>query len=49
MKAQLMEKITEVEDEGMRDLTWVVIEGVKPGDWAIGGKPSSPKPNFQSP
>ena len=35
-KAQLIKKITEamieVEGEGMRDLTWVVIEEVKPGD-----------------
>jgi len=41
-KAQLIEKITEgmieVYGEGMRDKTWVVIEEVKPGDWAIGGK-----------
>jgi 4-oxalocrotonate tautomerase len=48
-KAQLIEKITEamieVEGEGMRELTWVVIEEVKRGDWAIGGKPISPKPN----
>jgi 4-oxalocrotonate tautomerase len=47
-KAQLIEKITEamieVEGEGMRDLTWVVIEEVKSGDWAIGGKPVHPKP-----
>ena len=52
-KAQLIEKITEamieVEGEGMRDLTWVVIEEVKPGDWAIGGKPISPKPQPKSP
>ena len=41
-KAQLIEKITEgmieVYGEGMRDKTWVVIEEVKNGDWAIGGK-----------
>lgn len=46
-KVQLIEKITEamieVEGEGMRDLTWVVIEEVKSGDWAIGGKPVFPK------
>jgi len=51
-KAQLIQKITEamieVEAEGMRDLTWVGIEEVKPGDWAIGGKPISPKPKPQS-
>lgn len=42
-KAQLIEKITEaivgVEGESMRHLTWVVIDEVKSGDWAIGGKP----------
>jgi 4-oxalocrotonate tautomerase len=41
-KAQLIENITEgmiaVYGEGMRDKTWVVIEDVKAGDWAIGGK-----------
>lgn len=41
-KAQLIEKITEAQigvyGEGMRDKTWVVIEEVKPEDWAIGGK-----------
>ena len=46
-KSQLIEKITEamieVEGEGMRDVTWVVIEEVKSGDWAIGGKPVFPK------
>jgi 4-oxalocrotonate tautomerase len=46
-KAQLIEKITEamveVEGEHMRELTWVVIEEVKSGDWAIGGKPVFPK------
>ena len=46
-KAQLIEKITEamieVEGEGMRDLTWVVIEEVKQGDWAIGGKIPQPR------
>jgi len=49
-KAQLIEKITEamVEGEGMRDLTWVVIEEIKPGDWAIGGKPVFPKPKPNS-
>ncbi len=48
-KAKLIEKITdamvEVEGESMRPLTWVVIEEVKSGDWAIGGKPVFPKAN----
>jgi 4-oxalocrotonate tautomerase len=47
-KAQLIKKITEamieVEGESMRDLTWVIIEEVKQGDWAIGGKIPTPKP-----
>lgn len=41
-KVQLIEKISEamieVSGEGMRDKTWVVIEEIKQGDWAIGGK-----------
>ena len=40
-KTQLLKKVTEamieVEGEAMRDKTWVVIEEVKSGDWAIGG------------
>ncbi len=46
-KRQLIEKVTEamveVEGEGMRDLTWVVIEEIKQGDWGIGGKIPTPK------
>ena len=41
-KAQLIQNITEgmieVYGEGMRDKTWVVMEEIKTGDWAIGGK-----------
>jgi len=41
-KAQIIEKITdamvEVEGENMREVTWVFLEDVKQGDWAIGGK-----------
>jgi 4-oxalocrotonate tautomerase len=52
-KAQLIEKITEaiieVEGEGMRHFTWVVIEEVKQGDWGIGGKPVSLKAKPNSP
>jgi len=52
-EAQLIEKITEamieVEGEGMRDLTWVVIEEVTPGDWAIGANPSAPSPSPRAP
>lgn len=50
-KAEMIKKITEamveVEGEGMRDVTWVVIEEVKAGDWAIGGKFPKPKPKSQ--
>lgn len=46
-KVEMIQKVTEamieVEGEGMRDLTWVTIEEVKKGDWAIGGKFPKPK------
>ena len=41
-KTRMIENVTEamieVEGESMRDKTWVVIEEIKDGDWAIGGK-----------
>ena len=41
-KAQLVHNLTEavvaVEGEALRGVTWVVIEEVKSGDWAIGGQ-----------
>ncbi len=41
-KAQLVEKVTnamiEVEGEAMRQVTWVKINEIEQGDWAIGGK-----------
>ncbi|UCD50714.1 MAG: tautomerase family protein [Phycisphaerales bacterium] len=44
-KAELIEKVTEatvqVAGEAMRDVTWVVIDELKAGTWAIGGKPVS--------
>ncbi|MFK2904419.1 4-oxalocrotonate tautomerase family protein [Dyella ginsengisoli] len=44
-KAQIIRKLTdamvEVEGEAMRAVTWTVIEEVRSGDWAIGGKPLS--------
>ena len=47
-KAQLIQKITEAEidvfGEGMRGVTTVIIEEVKQGDWAMGGKIPKPKP-----
>jgi 4-oxalocrotonate tautomerase len=42
-KRTMVEKLTDamvsVEGENMRPYTWVVIEEVKGGDWAIGGMP----------
>ena len=41
-KAQLVTNLTEavvaVEGEKMRGVTWVVLEEVESGDWAIGGQ-----------
>jgi 4-oxalocrotonate tautomerase len=40
-KQEIVKGITEamvkVEGENMRQVTWVVVEEVKSGDWAIGG------------
>lgn len=40
-KQQIAEKLTDamvsIEGEALRSVTWVVIEEVKSGDWAIGG------------
>ena len=40
-KREMVERLTdtmvEIEGENMRGVTWVVIEEVKSGDWAIGG------------
>ncbi|MEU8244760.1 4-oxalocrotonate tautomerase family protein [Nonomuraea sp. NPDC048916] len=42
-KAEIITAVTDamvgVEGEAMRPVTWVVVEEVKSGDWAIGGKP----------
>jgi 4-oxalocrotonate tautomerase len=42
-KREVIEKLTEamvsVEGEGMRSMTWVIIEDVKSGEWGIGGEP----------
>lgn len=44
-KQQLLTRVTDavvsVEGEAMRGVTWVAIEEVKSGDWAIGGQPLS--------
>ena len=40
-KQQIIERLTDamvsIEGENMRGVTWVVVEEVKSGDWAIGG------------
>lgn len=41
-KEEVIQKVTDamvsVEGERMREITWVVFEEVKSGDWGIGGK-----------
>jgi len=37
MIKKVTEAMVEVEGEAMRDLTWVILEEVKAGSWAIGG------------
>jgi 4-oxalocrotonate tautomerase len=41
-KQAMIEKLTdtmvEIEGENMRQVTWVVIEEAKSGDWGIGGQ-----------
>ena len=41
-KEQLLTRVTDavvsVEGEAMRGVTWVAIEEVRSGDWAIGGQ-----------
>jgi 4-oxalocrotonate tautomerase len=42
-KARIIRNLTdamvEIEGEGMRPVTWTVVEEVKSGDWGIAGKP----------
>ena len=42
-KRQMIEGLTEtmvaIEGESMRQVTWVVVEEVRSGDWGIAGKP----------
>jgi 4-oxalocrotonate tautomerase len=44
-KREMIEKLTEamveIEGESMREVTIVVIDEVKSGDWAFGGRPMS--------
>ncbi|MFL6229143.1 MAG: 4-oxalocrotonate tautomerase family protein [Pyrinomonadaceae bacterium] len=41
-KREIVEKLTDamvsIEGENMRQVTWVVVEEVKSGDWGIGGQ-----------
>ena len=41
-KQEIVKKLTDtmvtIEGENMRQVTWVVVEEVKSGDWGIGGK-----------
>jgi len=37
----LTEAMVTIEGENMRPVTWVVVEEVHSGDWAIGGNPLS--------
>ena len=41
-KQEMIRKLTDamvsIEGENLRPVTWVVLEEVKSGDWAVGGK-----------
>ncbi len=39
MVTDLTDAMVAIEGESMRQVTWVVIEEVKSGHWALGGKP----------
>jgi 4-oxalocrotonate tautomerase len=36
---RLTDAMVSIEGENMRSVTWVIVEEVASGDWAIGGKP----------
>ncbi len=42
-KQQLIQKVTDavvsVEGEGLRSVTWVIVEDVSSGAWGVGGQP----------
>ena len=44
-KKQMIQKVTDamvtVEGESMRPVTWVRVQEIESGEWAIGGKPLS--------
>ena len=41
MVSDLTDAMVAIEGDTMRQFTWVVIEEVKSGNWALGGKPLS--------
>ncbi len=41
MAERLTDTMVEIEGENMRGVTWVLVEEVKSGQWAIGGQPLS--------
>jgi 4-oxalocrotonate tautomerase len=42
-KQEIISKVTDaivaVEGEGLRPVTWVLIEDIASGEWGVGGKP----------
>ncbi len=42
-KQELIRRVTDavvsVEGEGLRPVTWVIVEDVPPGAWGVGGSP----------
>jgi len=42
-KARIIDRVTEamvdIEGEAMREVTWVRVQEINEGEWAIGGKP----------
>ncbi len=44
-KQEIIKKVTDaivsVEGEGIRPVTWVIIEDVPSGEWGVGGEPVS--------
>ena len=42
-KQKIIKKVTDavvsVEGEGLRSVTWVIIEDVNEGEWGVGGEP----------
>ena len=38
---ELTDAMVRIEGENMRQVTWVVVEEVRSGDWGIGGTPLS--------